>query len=116
MATEPPAAAPGDETSRTTSRLARAALYSQDQLEAYAARLAGEHRLSDDPREARAFISRIEEIGRDLDDTYRFLTTASRTAQAVPSEDWLRDNPFVVQDQIRAVRRDLPRKFYLELP
>ena len=36
--------------------------------------------------------------------------------QPVASEDWLRDNYHVVQDQIREVRQDLPRKFYLELP
>ena len=37
-------------------------------------------------------------------------------AQPVPAEDWLRDNYHVVQDQFREVRRDLPKKFYLELP
>ena len=32
------------------------------------------------------------------------------------SEDWLRDNHHVVQDQVRAVRQDLPRRFYTQLP
>src|SRR6185503_15229298 len=36
--------------------------------------------------------------------------------QPVASEDWLRDNYHVVQDQVREVRQDLPKKFYLELP
>ena len=46
-----------------------------------------------------------------------FLSAATRTdPQPVPSEDWLRDNYHVVQDQVREVRQDLPRKFYLELP
>jgi cyclic beta-1,2-glucan synthetase len=34
----------------------------------------------------------------------------------VGSEDWLRDNHHVVQDQVREVRQDLPRKYYAELP
>ena len=31
-------------------------------------------------------------------------------------EDWLRDNYHVVREQIREVRRDLPRKYYIQLP
>ena len=91
-------------------------LFTQEQLEAHAARLSAEHRVAADGRDAKPFISRIEEIGRKLDETYRFLNATARAPQPVPSEDWLRDNHFVVQDQLRAVRHDLPRKFYLELP
>jgi cyclic beta-1,2-glucan synthetase len=98
------------------SRLASAELFTQEQLEAYATRLAREHHVATDPRDARPFVSRTEEIGRELDDIYKLLSAAGRAAQPVPSEDWLRDNHFVVQDQVRAIRRDLPRKFYLELP
>ena len=65
---------------------------------------------------ARALIPHVEEIGRQLDAAYAFLTASSRAAQPVPSEDWLRDNHHVVQDQVRAIRQDLPRKYYLELP
>ena len=91
-------------------------LFTQEQLEAHAARLSAEHRVAADGRDAKPFISRIEEIGRKLDETYRFLSATARAPQPVPSEDWLRDNYHVVQDQIREVRRDLPRKFYIELP
>ena len=45
-----------------------------------------------------------------------FCPAATRTAQPVASEDWLRDNHHVVQDQVRDVRQDLPRRYYLELP
>ena len=37
-------------------------------------------------------------------------------ARPVASEDWLRDNHHVVQDQVREIRQDLPRRYYLELP
>ena len=48
---------------------------------------------------------------------YRFLSAAvTKDAPAVGSEDWLRDNHHVVQDQVREIRQDLPRKYYLELP
>jgi cyclic beta-1,2-glucan glucanotransferase len=91
-------------------------LFSQEQLEAHAAQLAATHTLSTDPRRSEPLISHIDESGEALDEAYRFLTTARRTAQAVPSEDWLRDNHYVVQDQVRAIRQDLPRQYYLELP
>ena len=39
-----------------------------------------------------------------------------RIRRPIPAEDWLRDNYHVVQDQVREIRQDLPRKFYLELP
>ena len=40
----------------------------------------------------------------------------ARDPQPVASEDWLRDNHHVVQDQVREIRQDLPRSYYLELP
>ncbi|MGH8638101.1 MAG: cyclic beta 1-2 glucan synthetase, partial [Burkholderiales bacterium] len=58
----------------------------------------------------------LDEDAKLLDEAYDFLTAATRTVQPIPSEDWLRDNHHIVQDQVRAVRQDLPRKYYFELP
>src|SRR5687768_6859763 len=92
-------------------------LFSQEQLESHAQALAAAHILSDDPRRSRPLLPRLDESGDRLEAAYQFLSTVARgDPQPVPSEDWLRDNYHVVQDQIREVRRDLPRKFYLELP
>src|SRR5712691_4498301 len=93
------------------------ALFSQDQLEAHALALAAAHTLAADPRRSRPLLPRLDESAADLEEGYQFLSTVARTdPQPVASEDWLRDNYHVVQDQIREVRQDLPRKFYLELP
>src|SRR5262249_17864763 len=43
-------------------------------------------------------------------------SVARSDPQPVGSEDWLRDNYHVVQDQVREIRQDLPKKFYIELP
>ncbi|HEY7499928.1 MAG TPA: glucoamylase family protein [Vicinamibacterales bacterium] len=52
-----------------------------------------------------------------MEDAYRFLSDAAPAdGPAVGSEDWLRDNHHVVQDQIREIRQDLPRQYYVELP
>ncbi len=92
-------------------------LFSHEQLESHALALAAEHTLSADPRRARPLLPRLDESAARLDEAYQFLSSIARTdPQPVASEDWLRDNYHIVQDQIREVRQDLPRKFYIELP
>ncbi len=92
-------------------------LFSQEQLEAHAVRLAAEHRLGRDPLRGRPLLPRLDEAARQLDDAYRVLSAAGRAdTQPVGSEDWLRDNHHVVRDQVREIRQDLPRQYYRELP
>src|SRR5262245_34143686 len=91
--------------------------FSQDQLEAYAARLSLSHRLTDNPRRGRPLLPRLDDSADRLDAAYAFLSTVGRgDAQPVASEQWLRDNHHVVQDQVREIRQDLPRKYYQQLP
>jgi cellobiose phosphorylase len=93
-------------------------LFGQDQLERHALTLAELYKVAPDPAaRSRPLLPRLDEAAQDLDDAYRFLTGAiTKDAPAVGSEDWLRDNHHVVQDQVREIRQDLPRKYYLELP
>src|SRR5688500_15067772 len=92
-------------------------LFSHEQLESHAVALAAAHAISADPRRAVPLLPRLEEGAKRLDAAYQFLSGIARTdPQPVASEDWLRDNYHLVQDQVREVRQDLPRKFYLELP
>ena len=94
-----------------------AQLFSQDQLEAYAARLALTHRLTDNPRRGRPLLPRLDESADRLDAAYTFLSSVGRgDVQPVASEQWLRDNHHVVQDQVREIRQDLPRRYYQQLP
>jgi cyclic beta-1,2-glucan synthetase len=58
----------------------------------------------------------LDSSAERLADAYRFLSDALGDVPAVASEDWLRDNYYIVQDQIREIRQDLPRRFYLQLP
>ncbi len=92
-------------------------LFSQEQLEAHAEQLAQTQTLAPDPGRAQPLSSRLDKSAEVLEDAYYTLTSAAHSdARPVGSEDWLRDNFHVVQDQIRAIRQDLPRKYYLELP
>ena len=92
-------------------------LFTPDQLEAHATRIAAAHALAANPRRARPLSPRLDESSTALDEAYLFLSaSARRDTEPVGSEDWLRDNHHVVQDQIREIRQQLPRKYYLELP
>ena len=93
-------------------------LLTQEQLEAHAASLAAAHAVSTVPgRAMRQLLPRLHESAERLEKAYQFLSSVARgDPQPVASEDWLRDNYHVVQDQVREVRQDLPKKFYLELP
>jgi len=92
-------------------------LLTQEQLDAHAASLAAAHTVSAAPGRMRQLLPRLHESAERLDKAYQFLTSVARgDSQPVASEDWLRDNYHVVQDQVREVRQDLPKKFYLELP
>ncbi len=92
-------------------------LFSPEQLESHALALAAAHALAADPRRARPLLPRLDESAAKLEEAYQYLSTVARKdPQTVASEDWLRDNYHIVQDQVREVRQDLPRKFYIELP
>ncbi len=92
-------------------------LFTPDQLEAHAARIAATHTLSSNPRRARPLLPQLDRSSDRLDATYMALSAAARTDKhSVGAEEWLRDNHHVVQDQVREVRQHLPRKYYLELP
>ena len=92
-------------------------IYTPDQLEAHAARIAGTHPLASNPRRARPLLPRLDDSARRLDEIYQYLSRAVRLdPEPVGAEDWLRDNHHVVQDQVREIRQHLPRRYYLELP
>ena len=91
-------------------------LFSIEQLEAHARMLAASH--SDVVRApGRALLPRMDHSTDILEITYKALSTAAHLeTQLRGSEAWLRDNFYVVQDQVREIRQDLPRKYYEELP
>jgi cyclic beta-1,2-glucan synthetase len=104
-------------TSGSTTERPASELFTASQLETHAARIAATHAVSSDPRKAHPLLPRLDDSGARLDEAYLFLSTATRPdEQPLGSEEWLRDNHHVVQDQVRDVRQHLPRKYYLELP
>ncbi|MEK6303548.1 MAG: glucoamylase family protein [Acidobacteriota bacterium] len=92
-------------------------LFSVERLEQYAAELAAGHVVSSEARRGRSLLSRLEENGQRLIVVYRALADAIRKESTVsPAAEWLVDNFHIVEEQLREIRRDLPRGYYRELP
>lgn len=98
--------------------LAHGEFLSIERLEEYAAALARSHRIVSRPRRRDApVLARLRDNERALTAAYRELAAAARGDRILtPAADWFVDNFFIVTDQLRQVRHDLPRNFYRELP
>ena len=79
--------------------------FSQAQLQTHALSLARSHVPAPDPSRGRPLLPKLDKAADRLERAYRLLSTIDRNdPQPVGSEDWLRDNYHVVQDQVREVR------------
>ncbi len=95
----------------------REELLSVERLEQYATELAIEHQVSAKTKRGRLLLPRLEENGRELIAAYRALADSIRKELAVsPAAEWLVDNFHIVEEQLREIRRDLPKSYYNELP
>ncbi len=100
----------------------RSELFSAERLERHAETLAAaQHvapqRVADIERTDRRLARRLEDNGRILLEAYRGIEKAVRDGRVItPADEWLLDNFYLAQEQIRQIRRDLPRGFYRGLP
>ncbi len=96
----------------------RAQLLSIEGLEERARALAASFTLARDPRrKARPFFSRLEDNARVLRAAYRVLAADVHRGEFVPpAAEWLLDNFHLIESEIRCIRHDLPRRYYLALP
>src|SRR5207253_3486511 len=95
----------------------RSELFGIERLEQHAESLAAAQRITADPNSGRRLDRRLKDNGRALLDAYRGVEQAVREERHItPADEWLLDNFFVAQEQIRQVRDDLPRGFYRGLP
>jgi cyclic beta-1,2-glucan synthetase len=94
----------------------RAELLSVDQLEHHAKKLAAAHQLATG-RASDRLISRLNENETILIRTYELVTAAvERNRRIAPAAEWLLDNFYLIEEQIRTARRHLPRSYSRELP
>src|SRR5271156_3779269 len=95
----------------------RAELFSVERLEQHAESLAAAQLVVTDPEEGRPLIPRVLENGRVLLEYYRATARAIQHEQAItPAAEWFVDNFYIVEEQLREIRDDLPAGFYRKLP
>jgi cellobiose phosphorylase len=94
----------------------RSELFSSDQMEQHGKTLAGLHRLS--PKyPPDLLLARLAENEDILSGTRRLLMEAVTTDRRItPAGEWLLDNFYLIEEQIRTARRHLPKGYSRELP
>ena len=94
----------------------RSELFSADQMERHGQTLAGQHRLN--PGEnGNLLLTRLDENEAVLTHTCERLTAATRHRRRItPAGEWLLDNFYLIEEQIRTARRHLPKGYSKELP
>ena len=94
----------------------RAELYSVDQLERHAKTVAVSHRLAVG-RASDKLLPRLQENELVLVSTYDLVTAAAGQNRRIePAAEWLLDNYYLIEDQIRSVRRLFSPSYSRELP
>ncbi len=94
-----------------------AEIFSVERLEHYAATLARAQEVSSSRVSVVSLHTRLRENSAVLNRAYQTLLAGVRSAHAVtPAAEWLVDNYYVVDEHIRAIRRDLPAEYYKQLP
>jgi cyclic beta-1,2-glucan synthetase len=95
----------------------RAELFSMERLEEHAETLAAAQTVTATADHGRPLLPRVLENGRALLEYYRSTTKAiTRERTITPAAEWLVDNFFIVEEQLREIRDDLPAGFYRKLP
>jgi cyclic beta-1,2-glucan synthetase len=106
----------GRAPSRTDEQPLRAELFNVDQLRRHAELLALSHRLATGGPSDK-LIARLDENERILVEAHDLVTAAAkRNRRIAPAAEWLLDNFYLIEDQIRTARRHLPRAYSRELP
>ena len=94
----------------------RSELFTDDQMKQHGKILAGEHQLKPG-RPQDNLLARLAENERLLLEVHKLLTehvTADR--QITPAGEWLLDNFYLIEEQIRTAKRFLPKGYNRELP
>lgn len=94
----------------------RAELFSAQQMEHHGRALAASHELSKRGGGDR-LLARLSENATLISSTCEGLTEAVKEGrQVTPASEWLLDNFYLIEDQIRTARRHLPKGYSRELP
>ncbi|MBF6595490.1 MAG: glycosyl transferase, partial [Thermaceae bacterium] len=95
----------------------RDVLLSPEHLYQYAEELAQGHSVTHRPTRGRPLLPRLLQNAQVILQTYKVINTAVREKQIItPAAEWIIDNYYVTDEQIRGIRVDLPESYYRQLP
>ena len=94
----------------------RAELFNAEQMDQHAQTLAGSHVVSA-TRNAEQLLSRLSENENVLIAAHALLAEAIQNSRRItPAGEWLLDNFYLIEEQIRTARRHFPKGYSRELP
>ena len=103
--------------SEADDQLIRSELFGVERLEQHGESLAMAQRAGAAPVRAQPLLARVEENAGVLARAYADITATVRRSRAItPAAEWLLDNSYVVDAQLRDIRADLPPGYYRKLP
>jgi cyclic beta-1,2-glucan synthetase len=118
----PPDASRAGQTSASVPGLAndeaplRAELYSAAQMAVHGRRLAARHQLGKQPGSDR-LLDRLADNAAVIAEACAALTRAAKAGvRLTPAAEWLLDNFYLIEEQVRTARRHLPKNYSRELP
>ena len=95
----------------------RSELFSADQMEQHGKILAGSHTLGSQCTTDQRLLTRLGENEIYLFEVHNLLTESIKTNhQITPAGEWLLDNFYLIEEQIRTGKRHLPKGYIRELP
>lgn len=94
----------------------RAELYGSDQMEQHGKKLASKHELRKKPIKGN-LLQRLTENDRVLNAVRKLLVEAIKSKHVItPAGEWIVDNFYVLEEQIRIAKKHLPPRYYEALP
>ena len=94
----------------------RSELFSAEQMKQHGRALAGQHKLSSG-RAPDQLLARLAENENVLLAVHQLMTEAvAAERQITPAGEWLLDNYYLIEEQIRTAKRHLPKPYSRELP
>lgn len=95
----------------------RAELFSAAHLERYAETMALKHIVSSDPRRGVNLSGRVASNEDILIQSFQAIVQTVRDERSItPAAEWLIDNFYIIEEQLKDIRDHLPPEYYKELP
>ena len=94
----------------------RSELFNSGQMKQHGKRLAGLHNLAK-AHTSQLLLTRLTENEEVLAETYALLAEAIKSKRLIaPAGEWLLDNFYLMEEQVRTAKRHLPKSYHRELP